>query len=63
MRTIYLSSTYEDFKEYRHVVHDALRKAGYHVIAMEGYAATARARYSKVRFVCLMLYRCAREQR
>lgn len=45
MLTIYLSSTYEDLKEYRHVVHDALREAGYQVIAMEGYVATERARY------------------
>ena len=32
--TIYLSSTYEDLKEYRRVVFEALRKAGYAVIGM-----------------------------
>jgi hypothetical protein len=40
MTTIYLSSTYEDLKEYRRVVFDALRKSGYQVIAMEDYVAT-----------------------
>ena len=40
MVTIYLSSTYEDLKEYRRVVFDALRKSGYQVIAMEDYVAT-----------------------
>ena len=40
MTTIYLSSTYEDLKEYRAAVFDALRKAGYHVFAMEDYVAT-----------------------
>lgn len=39
MTTIYLSSTYEDLKDYRRVVFDALHKAGYQVIAMEGYVA------------------------
>ena len=37
--TIYLSSTYEDLNDYRRVVFDALRKAGYTVIAMEDYVA------------------------
>lgn len=37
--TIYLSSTYEDLKEHRRVVHGALRKSGYRVIAMEDYVA------------------------
>lgn len=37
--TIYLSSTYEDLKDYRSAVFDALRKSGYHVIAMEDYVA------------------------
>lgn len=37
--TIYLSSTYEDLKDYRRVVFDSLRKAGHHVIAMEDYVA------------------------
>ena len=40
MTTIYLSSTYEDLKEYRRVVFDALRKSGYQAIAMEDYVAT-----------------------
>jgi hypothetical protein len=40
MTTIYLSSTYEDLKDHRRVVFDALRKSGYEVIAMENYVAT-----------------------
>lgn len=40
MATIYLSSTYEDLKEHRRVVFDALRKSGNQVIAMEEYVAT-----------------------
>src|SRR5262245_41826203 len=40
MTTIYLSSTYEDLKDYRNVVFDDLRKAGYEVIAMKDYVAT-----------------------
>src|SRR5262245_5046675 len=39
MTTIYLSSTYEDLKEYREVVYKALRKSGYDGIAMEDYVA------------------------
>lgn len=39
MSTIYLSSTYEDLREYRRTVFDALRKAGYKVFAMEHYVA------------------------
>ena len=39
MTTIYLSSTYEDLKQYRSVVFDALRKSGHQVIAMEDYVA------------------------
>lgn len=39
MTTIYLSSTYEDLKEYRSVVLSELRKACYQVIAMEDYVA------------------------
>ncbi len=39
MITIYLSSTYEDLKDYRSVVFDALRRSGYEVIAMEDYVA------------------------
>lgn len=38
--TIYLSSTYEDLKDYRRVVFEALRKSGYDVIAMEDYVAS-----------------------
>jgi len=37
--TIYLSSTYQDLKDYRKAVFDALRQAGYTVIAMEDYVA------------------------
>ena len=40
MMKIYLSSTYEDLKDHRRVVFDALRKSGYQVIAMEDYVAT-----------------------
>ena len=40
MTTIYLSSTYEDLKDYRGAVFQALRQAGYEVIAMEDYVAT-----------------------
>jgi formylglycine-generating enzyme required for sulfatase activity len=39
MTTIYISSTYEDLKEFREVVYKALRKSGYDVIAMEDYVA------------------------
>ena len=39
MATIYLSSTYDDLKEYRRVVFDALRKSGYQVVAMEDFVA------------------------
>jgi formylglycine-generating enzyme required for sulfatase activity len=39
MTTIYLSSTYEDLKDHRQVVFDALRQSGYRVIAMEDYVA------------------------
>jgi formylglycine-generating enzyme required for sulfatase activity len=42
MTTIYLSSTYEDLKDYRSAVFDALRKAGYEVLAMEDDVATDR---------------------
>ncbi len=34
MSTIYLSSTYEELKDYRQVVCEALRKAGHQVFAM-----------------------------
>ena len=40
--TIYLSSTYEDLKDYRAVVFQALRQGGYQVIAMEDYVAADR---------------------
>ena len=36
---IYLSSTYEDLKDHRRTVFDALRQSGYQVINMEDYAA------------------------
>ena len=39
-RTVYLSSTYEDLKEHRKAVFQALRKGGYEVKAMEEYVAT-----------------------
>jgi hypothetical protein len=42
MTTIYLSSTYEDLTDYRIAVFEALRKAGYEVLAMEDYVATDR---------------------
>jgi len=42
MPAIYLSSTYEDLKDYRQVVFEALRKSGYQVIAMEDYVAADR---------------------
>ena len=35
MATIYLSSTYEDLKEYRHVAFETRRKSGHHVLSME----------------------------
>lgn len=40
MATIYLSSTYEDLKDQRRLVYEALRKAGHQIIAMEDYVAT-----------------------
>ncbi len=42
MPTLYLSSTYEDLKEYRHAGFEALRKSGYQVIAREGHVAAER---------------------
>ena len=39
MAVIYLSSTYEDLKDYRRTVYEALRKAGHAVVAMEDYVA------------------------
>src|SRR5262245_1467696 len=39
MTTIYLSSTYEDLKDYRRVVIDALRKSNYDIRTMEDYVA------------------------
>jgi hypothetical protein len=42
MTTIYYSSTYEDLKDYRQAVVNALCKSGYTVIAMEDYVATDR---------------------
>ncbi|EGV28617.1 Sigma 54 interacting domain protein [Thiorhodococcus drewsii AZ1] len=40
MTMIYLSSTYQDLKDHRKAVFDALRQSGYQVIAMEDYVAT-----------------------
>ena len=40
MVTIYLSSTYEDLKDFRSAVVHALRQSEYSVIAMEEYVAT-----------------------
>jgi hypothetical protein len=40
MTTSYLSSTYEDLRAHRSVVFEALRQAGYQVLAMEDYVAT-----------------------
>lgn len=40
MATIYLSSTYEDLKDYRRTVVEALRQSGHQVIGMEDYVAT-----------------------
>ena len=39
MITLYLSSTYEDLKEFREAVYKALKKSGYEVVAMEDYVA------------------------
>src|SRR5262245_2831451 len=39
MTTIYLSSAYEDLKEYREVVYKGLRQSGYDVVSMEDYVA------------------------
>lgn len=40
MTSVYLSSTYEDLKEHRRAVSEALRQAGYQVVEMEDYVAT-----------------------
>jgi len=40
MPKIYISSTYEDLKDYRKAVYDTLRKMQHNVIAMEDYVAT-----------------------
>lgn len=40
MANIYLSSTYEDLRDYRATVFVALRKAGHSVVAMEDYVAS-----------------------
>lgn len=47
MAIIYLSSTYEDLKDYRSAVFEALRKAGYDVLAMEDYVATDKRPLNK----------------
>jgi hypothetical protein len=38
--SVYISSTFEDLREYRAAVFEALEKAGYQVGRMEGYAAS-----------------------
>src|SRR5260221_14477177 len=40
MAQIYISSTFEDLKDYRDAVYKALRKLRHDVIAMEDYVAT-----------------------
>lgn len=40
MAIIYLSSTYEDLKDYRRAVYEILRKAGHEVTGMEDYVST-----------------------
>src|SRR5712692_8649734 len=40
MARIYISSTYNDLKDYREAVYHALRQLGHDVIAMEDYVAT-----------------------
>src|SRR5207244_4464897 len=40
--TVYISSTYEDLKQYRHEVTGALRKINVDVIGMEDYGAESR---------------------
>jgi hypothetical protein len=40
MPSVYISSTFEDLKEYRAAVFEALEKAGFEVGRMEGYAAS-----------------------
>lgn len=37
MTTIYISSTFEDLKDYRSAVYNTLNRSGYRVIAMEDY--------------------------
>jgi hypothetical protein len=39
MKSVYISSTYEDLKDYRQAVADVLRDCGYNVDAMEKYPA------------------------
>ena len=39
MKSIYISSTFEDLKDHRLAVYDALRQMEYGVIAMEAYVA------------------------
>jgi len=39
MKSVYISSTYEDLKDYRQPVADVLRDCGYNVDAMEKYPA------------------------
>jgi hypothetical protein len=39
MKSVYVSSTYEDLKDYRRAAADSLRSCGYNVDAMEKYPA------------------------
>ena len=48
MKSVYISSPYEDLKDYRQAVADALRSCGYSVEAMEKYPA----RDNRPRVVC-----------
>ena len=48
MATFYLSSTYEDLKEHRERVSNALRTMGHHVVGMENYTADGAAPWSSV---------------
>ena len=60
---VFVSSTYVDLKDYRSAVFEALRKAGYQVLAMEDYVATDRrpvekfsGRCRRGRYLCCALF-------
>ena len=42
MARVFVSSTFQDLKEYRQAVYVALRRLGHQSVAMEDYAATDR---------------------